>query len=395
MTVRARRRAACLLVLCALCLPWPAAVAEDTPAPEEGAALQGAETPLPEEGATGTGAETPLPEESPTQPAVEPPVLTAADVAYLMRNPEYVVDVTGNGSVDEADFQALLLHAADVITDLEALPAVLADSLIGEQALDRFCYTGVQSGDGYYRSETISYRLNIVETEQVTYYVADILLRDLSHFRTAFGRDTYGKSEFVVDMAERNNAIITINGDYFTGSANDGPVIRNGVLYRDSIDRNRDACVLYQDGTVETYAPDEIDVEEMMARGAYQCWTFGPSLLDEEGQPKTEKSQFLSTVQRANPRSALGYVAPGHYLFVTVDGRGQSGSRGMTMAELSRLMYDLGCTVAYNLDGGGTAIMADQDGAISNQSNDERRCSDILFIVEDVSAYQQATEEDE
>ena len=201
--------------------------------------------------------------------------------------------------------------------------------------------------------------------------------------------------EFVVDMAERNNAIIAINGDYFTGSANDGPVIRNGVLYRDSIDRNRDACVLYQDGTVETYAPDEIDVEEMMARGAYQCWTFGPSLLDEEGQPKTEKSQFLSTVQRANPRSALGYVAPGHYLFVTVDGRGQSGSRGMTMAELSQLMYDLGCTVAYNLDGGGTAIMADQDGAISNQSNDKRRCSDILFIVEDVSAYQQATEEDE
>lgn len=54
MTARARRRAACLLVLCALCLPWPAAVAEDTPAPEEGAALQGAETPLPEEGATGT-----------------------------------------------------------------------------------------------------------------------------------------------------------------------------------------------------------------------------------------------------------------------------------------------------------------------------------------------------
>ena len=133
----------------------------------------------------------------------------------------------------------------------------------------------------------------------------------------------------------------------------------------------------------------------MMARGAYQCWTFGPSLLDEEGQPKTEKSQFLSTVQRANPRSALGYVSPGHYLFVTVDGRGQSGSRGMTMAELSQLMYDLGCTVAYNLDGGGTAIMADQDGAVSNQSNDERRCSDILFIVEDVSAYQQATEEDE
>ena len=67
----------------------------------------------------------------------------------------------------------------------------------------------------------------------------------------------------------------------------------------------------------------------------------------------------------------------------------------MTMKELSQLMYELGCTVAYNLDGGGTAIMADASGAISRQSNSERRCSDILFIVEDYTAFwTRAGEED-
>ena len=72
-----------------------------------------------------------------------------------------------------------------------------------------------------------------------------------------------------------------------------------------------------------------------------------------------------------------------------------SEDNGMTMKELSQLMYELGCTVAYNLDGGGTAIMADAFGAISRQSNSERRCSDILFIVEDYTAFwTRAGEED-
>ena len=138
---------------------------------------------------------------------------------------------------------------------------------------------------------------------------------------------------------------------------------------------------------VETYAPDEADIEAIISRGAYQSWSFGPSLLDENGQPKTEKSQFRSSIQGPNPRSAFGYVEPGHYLFVTVDGRGRGGSDGVTMKQLSQLMYDQGCTVAYNLDGGGTAVMANAEGAISRQSNLSRQCSDILFIVEDYTVF--------
>jgi len=312
---------------------------------------------------------------------------SAAAAAEALRQTDGTVyDVTGNGVVDESDAIALLLHGTGRLDDLSALPNLLADSLLGEKYLDRFSYTGIVRGEGYYRSETLSYRLTRVSEEDLNYYVAEIFLRDLGHLRTAFANGRYQSVGKVPKMAQENNAIVAINGDFYAWGGKTGLVIRNGTVYRESRNKNKDICVLYADGVMETYAPSEVDTEAIKARGAYQSWMFGPSLFDETGAPKTKKSQFLSKVTTANPRTAIGYVEPGHYFFVTVDGRGRGGSDGMTMAELAKLMHDLGCTVAYNLDGGGTAIMVDQDGTVSRQSNKARGCSDIVFIVEDYAA---------
>ena len=374
------KRGLCVLLLCLLLLPVPQLAEQETPGATPAPAAQNAVTPEPV-------AASPEPLMNLEDAQAAAPSLRAAEVAERMRHAGADADVTGNGVVDETDALAMLLHVTGRLPDLTALPDILSDSLLGEKHLDRFSYTGVQQGAGYYRSETVSYTLTAVSEEDLNYYVADIYLRDLGHLRTAFGKDVYKRTEPVVDMAKNNHAIVAINGDYFSWKNNKGLVIRNGVVYRESIDRRQDLCVLYSDGVVETYAPDEADIETIISRGAYQSWSFGPSLLDENGQPKTEKSQFRSSIQGPNPRSAFGYVEPGHYLFVTVDGRGRGGSDGVTMKQLSQLMYDQGCTVAYNLDGGGTAVMANAEGAISRQSNLSRQCSDILFIVEDYTVF--------
>lgn len=377
------KRGLLLLLIGLLLLPIPTLGAQESPdaAPSPsaaGTAVPAFSTPEP-------AAETlPLTEDAEEARATP---LSAAEVAERMRQAGADADVTGNGTVDEADAIAMLLHVTGRLPDLAALPAVLSDSLLGEKHLERFSYTGVQQGEGFYRSASVSYALTAVKEKDLNYYVADIYLRDLNHFRTAFGLDTYKRSEPVVDMAKNNQAIVAINGDYYSWKNNKGLVIRNGIVYRESIDRRQDLCVLYSDGVIETYAPDEADIEQIISRGAYQSWSFGPSLLDENGQPKKEKSQFRSTVQEPNPRSALGYIESGHYVFVTVDGRGSGGSRGMRMWELSQLMYDIGCTVAYSLDGGATAVMANAEDVISHQSNTKRKCSDILFIVEDYTVY--------
>ena len=151
-------------------------------------------------------------------------------------------------------------------------------------------------------------------------------------------------------------------------------MVRNGLMYRDT--RFEDVCVLLGDGRMITLSDRETDLEALTQAAPWQVWSFGPRLL-ENGKAMTK---FNSAVVRKNPRSAIGYVEPGHYYFVQVDGRGAYGSHGMTMTELAELFESLGCETAYNLDGGQTAGMCWDGELISFPYG--RSVSDIIYITD-------------
>ena len=214
---------------------------------------------------------------------------------------------------------------------------------------------------------------------RITYYLADIYLKDVTSFQTALAKNTYGSGyrDGISDMAAMTGALVAVNGDYY-GNTNEGVVIRNGVIYRANR-TNCDVCVLYYDGTMRVMPGASFTVEDAIADGAWQAWTFGPALLDTDGSPL---SGFYSTnrIIAANPRTAIGYYEPGHYCMVVVDGRGESA--GITLPELSRLFYDLGCRAAYNLDGGNSSVMVWNGGVINDPSGGGRESSDALLIAE-------------
>jgi hypothetical protein len=56
-------------------------------------------------------------------------------------------------------------------------------------------------------------------------------------------------------------------------------------------------------------------------------------------------------------------------LFVAVDGRQPSHSMGMSLEERGKLMIDLGCREAVNMDGGGSTTMVVR-GAVMNRPSD-------------------------
>ena len=87
-------------------------------------------------------------------------------------------------------------------------------------------------------------------------------------------------------------------------------------------------------------------MDAIYAKKPYQIWTFGPQLLVDGQVP----ASFANG--KANPLCAIGYYEPGHYCFVLVDGRQKGYSWGMAHADLAQVFYDLGCKVAFNLDGG-------------------------------------------
>lgn len=249
---------------------------------------------------------------------------------------------------------------------------------------DKFTDTVISTSTSY-SSKDISITLNQYTegsgNNMITYYVADIYVANIECFQSGFADNTYGVGykETVLSMDESLNAILAMNGDYY-GNGGDGVVIRNGEVYR-STSSSSDVCVLYYDGTMKTFSASEFDIDQAIADGAWQAWCFGPELLDDDGSSMTE---FTTNghVASANPRSALGYYEPGHYCLVVVDGRQSGYSKGMTLTQLSNLFEELGCTSAYNMDGGKSSVMTFADTLVNQPVDGGREVSDCILLKE-------------
>ena len=169
------------------------------------------------------------------------------------------------------------------------------------------------------------------------------------------------------------------------GNQDAGIVIRNGVVHREE-KSDFDVCVLYYDGVMETYSPQEFSLETAVSRGAWQAWSFGPMLLDGEGNPLPDARLNTSkNIRRANPRVGLGYYAPGHYCFIVVDGRTDEAS-GLTLEAFGQLFADLGCKAAYNLDGGRSSFMVYDGNVLNDPYKGGRSVSDCILLCSDPEA---------
>lgn len=214
-------------------------------------------------------------------------------------------------------------------------------------------------------------------------YVADIKLSSPEYLKTAFAKNSYGKNitEKTSDMAKNNNAIIAINGDFY-GARQSGFVLRNGRLWRIDAAEDREALVIYKDGSFEIVTEEESNAEALAQKGAMQILSFGPMLVN-EGEIQVDENDEVGQAMRSNPRTAIGIVDDLHYVFVVSDGRTKE-SAGLSLKELARFMQSLNVKIAYNLDGGGSATMYFDGEVVNNPTTNgsikERKVSDIVYI---------------
>lgn len=73
-----------------------------------------------------------------------------------------------------------------------------------------------------------------------------------------------------------------------------------------------------------------------------------------------------SFLVKKHPRTAVGIRDTGEWVFVVVDGDFYGFLSGMTMKELAKLMLELGCVEALNLDGGSSSTMV-IEGIVINE----------------------------
>lgn len=248
---------------------------------------------------------------------------------------------------------------------------------------DKTATTGSETSDYSYKDENINININKYDENGVVFYVADVQLSDISYLKTAFANNTYGKNitQTTSEMAEENNAIFAVNGDYY-GFRDTGLIIRNSVLYRDNARSSPDnqALTINSKGELEIVSEDEVSGSKLVDQGILQSFSFGPTLVQDG---KAVSTDYTRVSQSSNPRTAIGQISPLHYIFIVVDGR-SSESKGMTLSELANEFVERGATVAYNLDGGGSSSMWLNGNLINNPTDGrhdgERSISDIIYI---------------
>lgn len=215
-------------------------------------------------------------------------------------------------------------------------------------------------------------------------FVADVKLSDAEYLRTALAKDTYGDkiTETTSSMAERNNAVFAINGDYY-GYRKSGWVLRNYHLYRatpteiGSQKNNDEALLMFNDGYLMTVHEADYRAESL-SHEVYQIFSFGPGLV-QDGKVVVDPDQEVGQSAASNPRTVFGMVEPLHYIFILAEGRLVKND-GFTLYEIAQIAADCGCTFAYNLDGGSSSTMVFNGEVLNELPGNERKISDIIYF---------------
>lgn len=269
------------------------------------------------------------------------------------------------------------------VADTAALASAVTQSSSAQQSTSASEATVT---DTSYDDGSIQISIETLRLDDTTYYVADIQLASADSLKTAFAQATYGRNikATTSEIAAENNAIFAINGDFY-GFRDTGYVIRGGQLYRDTASSTAQAedLVIDSDGNFSIINESEVTAQQLLEQGAVQVFSFGPALV-EDGQVVVSTGEEVDQAMTSNPRTAIGQISALHYLVIVSDGR-TSESAGLTLYQLATLFAQRGCTVAYNLDGGGSSTMVFNGNVVNNPTSGrsiaERAVSDIVYIA--------------
>lgn len=285
------------------------------------------------------------------------------------------------------------------------VPAYMAHmpALNAKGFLDKgeYLYSSEDEGLWIYVSQTskVIIQRKYDATQPLTWFEADLygdldageMLRTVQNDPEKMGKVRVDATE----TAKKHNVVFAMNTDYYTyrvavnNNRHTGIVIRDGrILYDDpytekqvtnSMFPNLDMLAFMPDGSLKVYHSWEKTAQEFIDEGVQTVYSFGPYLLLDG---KVSERAYANN-ENKNPRCAIGMVEPGHYVAIMCEGR-LKRSAGVTISYLAKMMRAKGCQVAFNMDGGQTAVMVfmgkqlNQIGAYDGGKTNSRPTSEVL-----------------
>lgn len=278
------------------------------------------------------------------------------------------------------------------------MPALNAKGFLDE---GEYLYSSEDEGLWIYVNQTskVIIQRKYDATQPLTWFEADLygdldageMLRTVQNDPEKMGKVRVDATE----TAKKHNVVFAMNTDYYTyrvavnNNRHTGIVIRDGrILYDDpytekqvtnSMFPNLDMLAFMPDGSLKVYHSWEKTAQEFIDEGVQTVYSFGPYLLLDG---KVSERAYANN-ENKNPRCAIGMVEPGHYVAIMCEGR-LKRSAGVTISYLAKMMRAKGCQVAFNMDGGQTAVMVfmgkqlNQIGAYDGGKTNSRPTSEVL-----------------
>ena len=281
-----------------------------------------------------------------------------------------------------AFFLALLLCAAGKPLAQYALP--LDDS--GGMLPEKGCF----QGDELYEDPTIRVSIDTGRMFSCDYWAADIVIRSGSQLRTAAARsfDAFAYMDGK-RLAERVNAVLAINGDFYA-HAGSKYVLRQGVLYADTLRGKRDILVIDEAGDFHPIhlAGSGSVGKTVDGKAVANVLCFGPILV-ENGEAVDPGDVGGIAANEGRQRVCIAQAGPLHYKVICCASH-RGDSRGMTIRQFAELAALQGVQVAYNLDGGDSAMLYFHGKKLNDRAKTAREICDIVYFA---SAWPELPEE--
>lgn len=232
--------------------------------------------------------------------------------------------------------------------------------------------------------EDTTLKMRRIESTRYVGYVLEI--PDPRRVKVATSKNIQEKGETVSNIAKDNDAVAAINAGGFhdpngtgTGRLPYGFIMQDGnyVIGKDvGPDEAVDFVGFTKQGNLIAGTYTKTELADM---DAAEGITFGPPLIVDGQKMITDGDGGWGI----GPRTAIGQKKDGTVIFLVIDGRQPGYSTGATLRDVQDVLYEEGCYIAANLDGGSSTTLY-YNGKVVNKPADllGERMIPTAFIVE-------------
>ena len=143
----------------------------------------------------------------------------------------------------------------------------------------------------------------------------------------------------------------------------------------------------YNTGNKKTKKDNKTSINKNFQPWGMRTAIGGGPVLVQRGEIKIsnnfERMFAGKAINDKHPRTAMGYTKNGKLIILMVKGRNPQAS-GATLVQLAKIMVDLGCEEALNLDGGGSSCLLVNGKETIKPSDKTQRAVPAVFIISSI-----------